>query len=57
MNILTGTVTQAAPLLVQLEGAATPTPAVRLASYTVTLSDKVLLLVYGSRLLVLGKPV
>lgn len=56
MNILTGTVTQVTPLLVQLEGAATATPSVRLASYTVTLSDKVLVLVYGSRLLVLGKP-
>lgn len=49
------TVTQASPLLVQLDGSTQPTPAVRLASYTPTLGARVAVIAYGSRLLVLGE--
>jgi hypothetical protein len=51
------TVTQASPLLVQLDGAGTATRAWHLAAYTPTLSDRVAVVSYRGGLLVLGKEV
>lgn len=49
------TVTQASPLLVRVDGAATATTCLRLASYTPALSDRVVVERFGSQLLALGK--
>jgi len=49
------TVTQASPLFVRLDLSATAVPALRLTSYTATLSDRVAVVRFGSQLLVLGK--
>jgi hypothetical protein len=51
------TVTQASPLLVRLDGAATASSATRLASYTPTLSHRVLVVQLGTGLVVLGQEV
>jgi len=48
-------VTQASPLLVLLDSSDTAVPALRLASYTPALSDRVAVIRQGSSLLVLGK--
>lgn len=48
-------VTQVSPLTVTLDGSATAVPALRLASYTPILADKVAVDRIGSRVLVLGK--
>jgi len=50
-----GTITSASPLEVQLDSADTATPALRLASYTPTLNDRVAVIVQGGQLLVLGR--
>lgn len=55
MTPMPASVTQASPLLVLVDGATQATPAVRLASYTATLADRVIVVRYGTRLLVLGK--
>jgi hypothetical protein len=49
------TVSQASPLQVTLDGATTASNAVKLASYTPTLTDRVAVVRLGSQLLVLGK--
>ena len=49
------TVTQASPLLVQLDSSLSPVPALYLTSYTPTLADRVAVVPLGTRLLVLGK--
>lgn len=50
-----GVVTQASPLLVQLDTSATPVPAYHLTSYTPTLGDRVSTLPQGTMLLCLGR--
>lgn len=50
-----GTVTQASPLLVQLDSSATAVPALRLSSYSPVVADRVAVVQMGSRLVVLGK--
>ena len=50
-----GTVTQASPLKVKLDTSATSVPALRLASYTPVLNDRVSVDVQSTQLLVLGK--
>ena len=50
-----GTVTSASPLEVQLDSSDTATPALRLASYTPVLADRVAVIVQGGQSLVLGK--
>lgn len=51
------TVTATSPLQVRLDGAATATNALRLDSYTPAVDDRVAVVQFGSRLLVLGKAV
>lgn len=48
------TVSAASPLAVLVDGAATAVSALALGSYTPTLADRVLVVVEGSRLVVLG---
>ena len=50
-----GTVTQASPLLVQLDSSATAVPALRLSSYSPVVADRVAVVRLGARLLTLGK--
>jgi hypothetical protein len=49
------TVTQVSPLWVRLDSAPSPTPALRLASYTPVLGDRVSVVRQGSQMNVLGK--
>lgn len=51
------TVTQAAPLLVLIDGATTATPATRLASYAPIVGHRVRVVVDAGTLLVLGQEV
>lgn len=48
-------VTATSPLAVKLEGAGTAVLAIKLASYTATVADRVLVTVEGSTVYVLGK--
>jgi len=51
------TVTQAAPLQVRVDGAATATPATRLASYAPVVGHRVRVIVDAGTLLVIGQEV
>lgn len=53
-EVLTGTVTQASPLLVQVPPTPVGMPATRLASYTPSAGDRVLLVVSATARYVLG---
>lgn len=55
MRPVFATVTQASPLLVKLDGAATAATALRLTSYTAVLNDRVAVIPFTSTVLVLGK--
>ena len=55
--MLWASVTGTSPLQVKVDGASTSVAASRLAAYTATLSDRVLCVRVGSRLVVLGKVV
>lgn len=55
MDVTRATVTQASPLKVKTDGASTAVAAQRLASYTATLNDRVVVTMLGSVVLVLGK--
>lgn len=50
-----GTITQASPLLVRLDSSTTAVPALLLTSYTAVVADRVVVVRFGSQLLVLGK--
>lgn len=54
MQLATGIVTQASPLLVQVGGATAGTAAVCLTSYTPVVDDFVVVLVQGATRVVLG---
>ena len=49
------TITSTAPLLARLDSSATAVPALRLASYTPVVADRVSVDRQGSQLLILGK--
>ena len=55
MNPRLGTVVSTSPLTVRLDGSTVAAPARRIATYTPAANDRVLLLVVGSQLVLLGR--